>query len=152
MLQSKSYLYMGLILKIQVTNSTVWQSNQYLHKSFLPARKPRSPLEYRVLLSQTLHKHSWTQQGWTEVEKNSQMSVATTGPVAQLRLKQNVARLITHQFGGETASSYISLPQAHPQAHTESCLSSWSLILQNTPKLCSSSPGLSLFMHALCSY
>lgn len=122
-------------LKIQLTNPTVWQSNQYLYKSFLPAPRPRSPLEYRVLLSQSLHKHSWTQHKWTEVQKNSQMRVATTGPGAQLGLKQNVASLITtHQSGGETAPSDISLLQAHPQTHTESFLSSWSLCLQKPPK------------------
>lgn len=91
------------------------------------------------------------------MEKNSQISAATTGPVAQLGLQQNVASLITTcQFGGETASSYISLPQAHTQASTgtstESCLSRWSLFLQNPPTLCSSYPGFSMFMHSLCSY
>lgn len=81
------------------------------------------------------------------------MSVATTGPVAQLGLKQNVTSLITtHQFGGETASSYISLPQAHPQAHTESCLSSLLLFLQKPPRLCSSCPRFSIFMYVLCTY
>lgn len=142
-------------LKIQITNPTVWQSNQYLYKSFLPAPKPRSPLEYRVLLSQTLHKHSWTQHKWTEVEKNSQMRVPTIGPGTQLGLKQNVASLITaHQFGGEAASSDISLPQAHPQAHTESCLSSIYKTHQKPPQnpLCSSYLRFSVFMHALCSH
>lgn len=121
--QWKSYLYMGLILKIQLTNPPVWQSNQYLHKSFLPTPKPRSPLEYWVLLFQTLHKHSWTQHRQTEVEKNSQMSVATNGPVAQLAHKQNVARLKPrHQFGGETASSYF-LCHRHIHKHTQSLFS-----------------------------
>lgn len=44
----------------------------------------------------------------------------------------------------------LSLPQAHPQAHTESLLSSWSLFLQKPPTLCSTYPRFS--MHALCSY
>lgn len=44
--QNLIYLWVWF-LKIQLTNPTVWKSNQYLHQSFLPAPNPRIPLQYK---------------------------------------------------------------------------------------------------------
>lgn len=144
---------MGLILKIQLTNPTVWQSNQYLRKSFLPTPKPSCPLEYRVLLFQTLHKHSWTQHRWTEVEKNSQMSVATTGPVAQLGHKQNVARLIHNKTPVWRWNCFFLHFFATGTCTSTHRVSSLQLITVSTKAttLCCRYPRFSVFMHALCS-
>lgn len=138
-------------LKIHLTNPTVWQSNQYLHKSFLPAPKPRSPLEYSSTVSDTAQTRLNTAQmnrGGKEFtdECSHYWPISAAGSQAKCGKPRDNTRVwrwncfFLHFFATGTSTG------------TKSCLSSWALFLQNPPTLCSSYPRFSMFMHALCSY
>lgn len=150
--QNLIYLWVWF-LKIQLTNPTVWKSIQYLHQSFLPAPNPRIPLQYK---SPTVSDTAQTQLNTAQANRGGKEFTdecshywpsSTAGTQAKCDKPHNNTPVwrwncfFLHFFATGT-----------PQAHTESCLSSWSLFLQNPPRLHSSCPRFPMFLHALCTY